>query len=565
MHLSLIDAFGASAAPGAPPPGVSALEGGTAGNGNQDAGFATLLDAAAGSPAADTAEADTTGIDGTVPAAGAIDPTLVSALHAKWWLTALTTTEAAVPPEQGSAGVGDGDEASIPAGTAPDPDDEAVAEWFIAAGADLTALVVVEDVSATQAQQAREAAASAAVDTPALEGDRTAQATASTDEAITSRGQHGAGVPASNLTAAGQSNGVPSAAQAPGWRDAAGEAAGTSGGQAAVARADNNNAGESNPGANGPDGLPPGGIERQRPPEQASDRLASNASSAAGELPAPAAEVAKAVADLRETAQRGAEVAALASAEGQARAEDRRSSMAAARLANSIERGGGATSVATGTAPGAADPDSTDPVSAAQPVDLQSQSEAGSEDQPSESREGRFVADAQAPPAPARAAAGVTAGEVTVVSSGQPALTASAPAMAAAPGVPVSSTATPDAGTLPQLVQAIRLQVRAGGGDAVVRLNPEHLGAVSISLRVERGVVSATVHAESPAVRQWLEEHESSLRDGLSGHGLFLDRFVVQRDGRQPEQRHSEDQPRYRRRTPRRQAGQEQATFEVRV
>ena len=94
---------------------------------------------------------------------------------------------------------------------------------------------------------------------------------------------------------------------------------------------------------------------------------------------------------------------------------------------------------------------------------------------------------------------------------------------------------------LQQFVQTMKVQFRDGIGDAVLRLRPEHLGEVSISLRVENGSVAATINADAAAVRQWLESNQASLRQGLSEQGLHLDRFVVQRD---PEQRQSrEDQP----------------------
>jgi flagellar hook-length control protein FliK len=117
-----------------------------------------------------------------------------------------------------------------------------------------------------------------------------------------------------------------------------------------------------------------------------------------------------------------------------------------------------------------------------------------------------------------------------------PATAASAPTAA----VPDQAAAAPDGDTALQIVQAMRLQFRDGIGDAVVRLKPGHLGEVSISLRVDHQSVSATVHAEVPAVRQWLESQESSLRSGLADQGLHLEKFVVKED--QPRQGEKEAQ-----------------------
>jgi flagellar hook-length control protein FliK len=116
---------------------------------------------------------------------------------------------------------------------------------------------------------------------------------------------------------------------------------------------------------------------------------------------------------------------------------------------------------------------------------------------------------------------------------------------------------------LQQFVQTMRVQFRDGIGDAVLRLRPEHLGEVSISLRVENGTVAATVHAEAAAVRQWLENNQASLRQSLSEQGLHLDRFVVQRDA---EERPREEPSRQQTRRQRRQAGADDTPrFEITV
>lgn len=87
-----------------------------------------------------------------------------------------------------------------------------------------------------------------------------------------------------------------------------------------------------------------------------------------------------------------------------------------------------------------------------------------------------------------------------------------------------------------QLVQAIRVQLRGGVSDATVRLKPEHLGDVTISLRVEGSTVSATVQAEVAAVRHWIEANESTLRENLSRAGLDLGQLVVRPDERGAQQ-----------------------------
>jgi flagellar hook-length control protein FliK len=120
-----------------------------------------------------------------------------------------------------------------------------------------------------------------------------------------------------------------------------------------------------------------------------------------------------------------------------------------------------------------------------------------------------------------------------------------------------------------QIVQSIRLQALDLGGEARVRLRPEYLGEVVVSVRVDRGAVTATLQADTPAVRRWIETHEASLRTGLAEHGLHLDRLIVSEPAKSesdPEERRrqsSEEQPARKqpRRSPRNE--EEAGTFEV--
>jgi flagellar hook-length control protein FliK len=124
---------------------------------------------------------------------------------------------------------------------------------------------------------------------------------------------------------------------------------------------------------------------------------------------------------------------------------------------------------------------------------------------------------------------------------------------------PVASGASgpiPDE-TMTQIVQQVRLQWRDGIGDARIMLDPDYLGGVNISLRVEAGAVTATVNADSAAVRTWIESNEGMLRQGLAEHGLTLERLVIAgektdtpRDARQSNERGREEQPRRERRQP---------------
>lgn len=79
-----------------------------------------------------------------------------------------------------------------------------------------------------------------------------------------------------------------------------------------------------------------------------------------------------------------------------------------------------------------------------------------------------------------------------------------------------------------QIVQRMRLQSIGGAGTAVVTLDPEYLGAVTINLHVDRsGAMTATLSADNGDVRAWMQAHESVLRQQLAEQGLSLDRLHV--------------------------------------
>src|SRR5205085_6717117 len=119
-----------------------------------------------------------------------------------------------------------------------------------------------------------------------------------------------------------------------------------------------------------------------------------------------------------------------------------------------------------------------------------------------------------------------------------------------------ASSALPNAdGVSTSLVQALRLQVTAGGGSATITLDPSYLGGVRVAVQVADGAVTATLQAANPQVRAWMEANESTLRQALLDHGLTLDRLIVaddhgadlQRDPN-PQYDTSRDQPQPRQR-----------------
>jgi flagellar hook-length control protein FliK len=91
-----------------------------------------------------------------------------------------------------------------------------------------------------------------------------------------------------------------------------------------------------------------------------------------------------------------------------------------------------------------------------------------------------------------------------------------APVQAAASTVPTGTPAAGDAEMARQVVRAISLAWHDDVGEARLRLTPEHLGEVTVSVRVERGVVSAVLQAETATARDWMRQHESDQDTGCS-------------------------------------------------
>jgi flagellar hook-length control protein FliK len=137
-------------------------------------------------------------------------------------------------------------------------------------------------------------------------------------------------------------------------------------------------------------------------------------------------------------------------------------------------------------------------------------------------------------------------------------------AISGGPIAPNASMAPGEHDLTLQLVQSLRMQFRDGIGEAVLKLKPEHLGSVSITLKVENGGLKANVQAEMPAVRQWLESQQDTLRSALADQGLRLDQFDVEPDSRrQAPSDDAEPESRQRRRQARRSPATDSPVFEV--
>ncbi|MDP1569078.1 MAG: flagellar hook-length control protein FliK [Vicinamibacterales bacterium] len=122
-----------------------------------------------------------------------------------------------------------------------------------------------------------------------------------------------------------------------------------------------------------------------------------------------------------------------------------------------------------------------------------------------------------------------------------------APSAATAPSEAARPSEVPD--LTPQFVKSLRLQWRDGLGEARFLLNPEHLGEVSVQLRVGPEGVHASFQSASPLVRGWIQTHSEDLRAALAERGLDLSSVKVHEDpdedGRERQDR-QDDAPRRR-------------------
>ena len=116
------------------------------------------------------------------------------------------------------------------------------------------------------------------------------------------------------------------------------------------------------------------------------------------------------------------------------------------------------------------------------------------------------------------------------------------------------------------MVRTVRLFTAADGAhEARLTLEPEHLGPVALTVRVEQGSVSAHFRAETPAAQRWIETHQQELRAGLREQGLEVKDIVVTTDpdGRRDRRQDAPAAP--VRRAPRRPQGADAPRFEVLV
>lgn len=115
------------------------------------------------------------------------------------------------------------------------------------------------------------------------------------------------------------------------------------------------------------------------------------------------------------------------------------------------------------------------------------------------------------------------------------------------------------------MVRAMRLHFTDGGGEARLQLNPEHLGQVTLTVKVEQGKVAAHIQAETADASRWIESHQSNLRSALEEQGLDVKELVVSTDPDGRGQRDQAPDQQSKARPQRRTASGETPKFEILV
>jgi flagellar hook-length control protein FliK len=73
--------------------------------------------------------------------------------------------------------------------------------------------------------------------------------------------------------------------------------------------------------------------------------------------------------------------------------------------------------------------------------------------------------------------------------------------------------------------------IRKGGGEVMLRLRPEGLGRVTISMKVQDAKVEASLRAQTETARELLTESLPHLKAALEAQGLSVETIVVEPGG----------------------------------
>jgi len=81
-----------------------------------------------------------------------------------------------------------------------------------------------------------------------------------------------------------------------------------------------------------------------------------------------------------------------------------------------------------------------------------------------------------------------------------------------------------------QIVQSVRSQAMAKGGEMQLRLDPPELGILQVSVKMTDGVMSATFTTENANATQALSHSMQQLKQSLEAAGIAVDRIQVRQN-----------------------------------
>ena len=78
-----------------------------------------------------------------------------------------------------------------------------------------------------------------------------------------------------------------------------------------------------------------------------------------------------------------------------------------------------------------------------------------------------------------------------------------------------------------QVVEQIRVSVKADTSSFEMQLNPEHLGKINLQVAAKNGVVTAQIATENEAVKEALESQITALKESLNNQGIKVEAVEV--------------------------------------
>lgn len=98
----------------------------------------------------------------------------------------------------------------------------------------------------------------------------------------------------------------------------------------------------------------------------------------------------------------------------------------------------------------------------------------------------------------------------------------------AEPASPAPLPPTESNSVLGRVARGLHNALQQNGGTVTMRLNPPELGVLRIELEMHNGTASVRFQTEHTSVRELLNQQLSTLRQGLEGHGVSVERLDVQ-------------------------------------